>query len=130
MLKRFTDPRSDLAVSSEVNDAAEWLRSAITRSLWTGSDFVLTVSNENAGHWLRIRWNTPDTSRPAEEWSSERIAFKAHSSGKAEHFYSSKFQTLSPALSIEVYHGDARQDRTDWLISISGYGFLRAYRQS
>jgi hypothetical protein len=127
ILKRYTDSRSDLLVSSEVNDAAEWLRIAIIRSLWTGADFTLTVSYENAVNWLRVTW---EGSGEKDEWKADRIAFRSLAVDNLNHFYSSRFQTLSPALSIRIYYGDNKKDRADWFISVSAYGLVRVFRSS
>jgi prepilin-type N-terminal cleavage/methylation domain-containing protein len=124
MIERFTDPRSDLIVSSEVDEAMAWLQSVITRALWTGSDFSLVFSNPEDVTLLKVRW---ETSRKLEEWSAGHIAFKSVDADNKEYFYSAKFQTLTPAISLRAYYGDTKKDRTDWIISISAYGFVRTY---
>jgi hypothetical protein len=127
LVKRYTDPRSELIVASEVNDAASWLKNVITRALWTGSDFKLTVAYAKAEPRLSVTWESTGL---REEWRAPRIAFKSLETDNALHSYSSRFQTISPALSIRVYHGDNKADRTDWMISISAYGFVRTYRKT
>jgi len=127
LVERYTDPRSELVVTSEVNDAASWLKNVITRALWTGSDFKLTVVYVKAEPRLSVTWESTGL---REEWRAPHIAFKSLEVDNAVYFYSARFQTISPALSIRVYHGDNKKDRTDWMISISVYGFVRTYRKT
>ena len=126
-LRRLADPRSDVVVAGEVNDTVAWLQSAIMRSLGTGNDFTLTVENQEPTDFLAIKWRT---SGKLEKWSSNRIAFKSINYDSRNSTYTSGFQKLSPAITIVVHYGDDKRDRTGWRISISAYGYVRAYRQS
>ena len=126
-LRRLIDPRSDIMVAGEVNDTVAWLQSAIIRSLGTANDFTLTVENQEPKDFLAIKWKT---SGKLEKWSSNRIAFRSLNYDSKNSTYTSGFQKLSPALTIQVHYGDGKKDKTDWRISISAYGYVRAYRQS
>ena len=126
-LKRLMDPRSDVVVSGEVNDTVAWLQNVIMRSLVTGNDFTLTVENQEAKDFLTIKWKT---SGKLEKWSSKRIAFRSLNYDAKNSTYTSDFQKLSPALTIDVYYGDNKKDKTGWRISISVYGYVRAFRYS
>jgi hypothetical protein len=131
--RRFTDPRSDLVVSRDVSDAVEWLQGVISRSLWTGSGFSLSVprSGAEAENKIQVVWNG---SHKREEWRSERVAFKSAAGGDVNnspfHIYSPAFQTFTPAVTIRVHHSGGKKDDADWVISVSGYGFVRAYRKT
>jgi len=126
-LRKLIDPRSDIVVAGEVNDAVAWLQSAIMRSLGTGNDFTLTVENQEPKDFIEIKWKT---SGKSEQWSSSRIAFRSLNYDNRNAAYTSGFQKLTPAITIQVHYGDDKKDRTDWRISISAYGYVRAYRQS
>jgi len=126
-LRGLMDPRSDIMVAGEVNDAVAWLQSTIIRSLGTGNDFTLTVENQTPTDFLVIKWKT---SGKLERWSSDRITFRSLNYDSRNSTYTSNFQKLSPALTIEVHYGDDKRDKTGWRISISVYGYVRAYRQS
>ena len=127
VLRSLLDPRSELVVAGEVNDAVAWLQSAIMRSLGTGNDFTLTVEIEEPEDFLEIRWKT---SGMFEKWSSNRITFRSLNADSRNSAYTSGFQKLTPAVTIQVHYGDGKKDRTDWRISISAYGYVRAYRRS
>ena len=127
VLRNLTDPRSDMVIAGEVNDTVAWLQSAIMRSLGTGNDFTLTVETQDPTDFLAIKWKT---SGKLEKWSSDRIAFKSLNYGNKNSTYTSNFQKLSPAITIDVYYDDGKRDKTGWRISISAYGYVRAYRQS
>jgi prepilin-type N-terminal cleavage/methylation domain-containing protein len=126
MIKRYSDKRSDFRVEGEVEEAAAWLRSVITRALWNKSDFTLMVSASGAESWMRVKWKTTDE---WESWNAENVAFKTvgNVTGVFSN-YSHRYQTLTPAISITVYHKDDRKTRAGWTISASGYGYVRAYR--
>ena len=126
-LMRLFDTRSDLVVAGEVNDTVAWLQSAIMRSLGTGNDFTLTVENQEPRDFLEIKWKT---SGKQEKWSSNRITFRSLNYDNRNSTYTSGFQKLTPAITIQVHYGDGKKDRTNWRISISAYGYVRAYRQS
>jgi len=126
-LMRLFDTRSDLVVAGEVNDTVAWLQSAIMRSLGTGNDFTLTVENQEPRDFLEIKWKT---SGQQEKWSSNRITFRSLNYDNRNSTYTSGFQKLTPAITIQVHYGDGKKDRTNWRISISAYGYVRAYRQS
>ena len=126
-LTRFTDPRSDIMVEGEVNDAAAWLQSAIIRSIGTGNDFTLTIENQEPTDFMAIRWRT---SGALERWSSNRITFRSLNYDSRNSTYTSGFQKLTPAVTIAVHFSDGKKERTVWRISISGYGYVRAYRYS
>ena len=127
VLRRLIDPRSNIVVSGEVNDTVAWLQSVIMRSLGTGNDFTLTVENQGPTDSLTVRWRT---SGKLEEWSSSRIAFRSLNYHSKNSTYTSSFQKLAPALTIEVHYNDDKKDKTGWRISISAYGYVRAFRQS
>ena len=126
-LKKLTDPRYELVVAGEVNDTAVWLQSAIMRSLGTGNDFTLTVENQEPKDFLEIKWKA---SGKSEKWSSNRITFRSLNYDSKNCTYTSGFQKLTPAITIQVHYGDGKKERTNWRISISAYGYVRAYRQS
>ena len=126
-LRKMIDPRWDIMVGGEVNDTVAWLQSAIMRSLGTGNDFTLTVENQEPKDFLAIKWKT---SGKLEKWSSDRIAFRSLNYDAKNSTYTSGFQKLSPALTIDVYYGDNKKDKTGWRISISVYGYVRAFRYS
>ena len=126
-LRRLIDPRSEVLVAGEVTDAAAWLQSAVMRSLGTGNDFTLTVENREPQDFLAIKWKT---SGKLEKWSSDRITFRSLNYDIRNSTYTSGFQKLTPAVTIQVHYGDGKKDKTSWRISISAYGFVRAYRQS
>ncbi|MDR3165617.1 MAG: type II secretion system GspH family protein [Synergistaceae bacterium] len=128
MIKRHADKRSDFRVESEVEEAAAWLRSVITRALWNKSDFTLMVSADGAESSMNVKWGT---SGEREYWNAENIAFKTagNATGVSSN-YSYRYQTLTPAISITVYYKDDRRTRAGWTISASGYGFVRTYRES
>jgi prepilin-type N-terminal cleavage/methylation domain-containing protein len=128
MIKRYSDKRSDFRVASEVEEAAAWLRSVITRALWNKSDFTLMVSADAAESWMSVKWKTTGKQ---ESWNAENVAFKtAGNATGVFSSYSNKYQTLTPALSIIVYYKDERNTRAGWAISASAYGYVRVYRQS
>ena len=126
-LMRLVDPRSEMVIAGEVNDTVAWLQSAIMRSLGTGNDFTLTVENQDPKDFLVIKWKT---SGQLEKWSSNRIAFRSLNYNSRNSTYTSGFQKLSPAVTIQVHYGDGRKDKTSWRISISAYGYVRAFRHS
>jgi hypothetical protein len=115
-------------VEGEVEDAAAWLRSVITRALWNKSDFTLTVSADGAESWISVKWKTTGKQ---EFWNAANVAFKTagNVTGVSSN-YSYRYQTLTPAISIIVYYQDNRHTRAGWVISASGYGYVRTYRQS
>jgi Tfp pilus assembly protein FimT len=126
MIKRYSDKRSDFRVEGEVEEAAAWLRSVITRALWNKSDFTLMVSASGAESLMSVKWKTTDE---LESWNAENVAFKTSGNVTgAFSNYSHRYQTLTPALSINVFYKDDRKTRTGWTISASGYGYVRAYR--
>ncbi|MDR0653822.1 MAG: type II secretion system GspH family protein [Synergistaceae bacterium] len=126
MIKRYSDRRSDFRVEGEVEEAAEWLRSVITRALWNKSDFTLRVSADDVESRMSVEWKTTGE---RESWNAENVAFKTagNATGVFSN-YSYRYQTLTPALSIIVYYKDDRHTRAGWTISASGYGYVRAYR--
>jgi prepilin-type N-terminal cleavage/methylation domain-containing protein len=128
MIKRYSDKRSDFRVESEAEEAAAWLRSVITRALWNKSDFTLMVSADGAESLMSVKWKTTGE---WESWKAENVAFKT--AGNATGVFSNfsyRYQTLTPALSIVVYYKDDPITRAGWKISASGYGYVRAYRES
>jgi Tfp pilus assembly protein FimT len=128
LISRYSDKNSAYRVASETEEAAVWLRSVITRALWTKSDFTLMVSSDGAESWIIAKWKTTGE---WEYWNAENIAFKTagNATGMFSN-YSFKYQTLTPAISIVVYYKDRRGARAGWTISASGYGFVRAYSDS
>jgi prepilin-type N-terminal cleavage/methylation domain-containing protein len=128
MIKRYSDKRSDFRVEGEVEEAAAWLRSVITRALWNKSDFTLMVSADAAESWMIVKWKTTGEH---ESWNAENVAFKTagNATGVFSN-YSYRYQTLTPAISIIVYYKDDRRTRAGWAISASGYGYVRAFRES
>lgn len=128
MMKRYSDKRADFRVEGEVEDAAAWLRSVITRALWNKSDFTLMVSADGAESLMSVKWKTTGE---RESWHAENVAFKTagNATGVFSN-YSSRYQTLTPAISIVVYYNDDRRTRAGWAISASGYGYVRVYRES
>jgi prepilin-type N-terminal cleavage/methylation domain-containing protein len=127
LIRRFSDGRSDFVVAGEVEDAAAWLESVIRRALLRRADFTLMVSSGRAEPWLKILWKQ---SGEREEWNAENIAFKSGRIDSVSYSYSSRFQTLTPALTMSVCYGDGGGERTGWLISVSAYGFVNIYSQS
>jgi prepilin-type N-terminal cleavage/methylation domain-containing protein len=126
MIKRYSDKRSDFRVEGEVEEAAAWLRSVITRALWNKSDFTLIVSADSPESLMSVKWKTTGE---RESWNAQNLAFKTvgNATGVFSN-YSHRYQTLTPALSITVYYEDDRKTRAGWTISASGYGYVRAYR--
>ncbi|MDR1579733.1 MAG: type II secretion system GspH family protein [Synergistaceae bacterium] len=126
MIKRYSDKKSDFRVEGEVENAAAWLRSVITRALWSKSDFTLMVSANKAESWMIVKWKTTGEQ---EFWNAENVTFKTagNATGVFSN-YSHRYQTLTPAISIIVYYEDDRKTRTGWAISVSGYGYVSAYR--
>ena len=125
-LMRSVGPRSDIVVAGEVNDTVAWLQSAIIRSLETGNDFTLTV-NLVPEDFLLIRWRAAGK---FEQWTSNRIAFRTLNYDSINSTFTSNFQKMSPALTMAVHYGDGDKAGTGWFISISVYGYVRAFRQS
>ena len=126
LIRRFSDGRSDFVVAGEVEDAAAWLESVMRRSLLRMADFTLMVSSGKAESWLKVLWKQ---SGEREEWNAKNIAFKSGRSDSISYYYSNRFQTLTPALTMSVCYGGGGE-RTGWLISISAYGFVKIYCQS
>jgi len=120
---KLADGRADFHVAAEVDMTARWLEGVIARSLLLKRDFTLVVGNFIPSSRLKVKWK--DTSE-TEERAADGISFRAP---VANFQYSSRFQTFTPAIGMMVYYGEGKFDETDWSISVSGYGLVRAYRR-
>jgi hypothetical protein len=127
VVKRFSDGRSDIVVAGEVSDAAAWLESVMRRALLRRADFTLMVSSGKAESWLKVLWKQ---SGEREEWNAKNVTFKSSRMDSIYYSFSSRFQTLTPALTMSVCYGDGGRERTGWFISISAYGFVKTYGQT
>jgi prepilin-type N-terminal cleavage/methylation domain-containing protein len=127
IMRRFSDSRSDFSVSGEVDKTVDWIESIIRKALELHSDFKIMAANSGASQWIKVTW---EMTGEEERWESERIAFRIDQIGSNTSSYSHRFQTLTPAMTLEVYYGDEKSEFTGWLISVSGYGFVRTYRRS
>jgi prepilin-type N-terminal cleavage/methylation domain-containing protein len=129
VIKDLKDPRGDFHLRGEAKLAAEWLESMIQRSLTYRSDCTIFVSNVKPVQNITTTWKTGGKK---ETWTSNGVAFMG--SGDSYNFtYSHAFQTLTPAVTISIYAWDDKKNRftiTDWRITVSAYGHVKAYRKS
>jgi hypothetical protein len=125
-LEKYSDPRSEYRVAMEVKFTTNWIESILRRSLVSLSDVRFTVPYSTPSPNIKILWLV---SSHSEERVSDVIEFRSVSS--SIHTYNHSAQTLSPALLLHVYVKDESGNgrMTDWRISVSGYGFVRAYRE-
>jgi prepilin-type N-terminal cleavage/methylation domain-containing protein len=126
ILEKYSNPRSEYRIAIEVERASEWIEGVLKNSLDSYCDVRFTFPYENPAPNINIFWLVSSRS---EEWASKSIEFMTRVS-PGIHTYSHSSQTLTPALVLYIHTRDERGNSrmTDWRISISGYGFVRAYR--
>jgi hypothetical protein len=76
---------------------------------------------------MKVTWKS---TKREEVWRSELIALRADKLDSNRSSYSATFQTMTPALTVIVYHADDIGDFAGWVISVSAYGHINTRRQS
>ena len=126
VLARYTAPTSERQIEAEVRGLTERLQNAMYRSLAGRRDFSLRIYGTEATQTVRLRWQ--DGSE--ESWKLENIAVlnmsASGSAALAGSQYSSRFHTLTPAMTLRIYTMEeaSKPRRTAWRITISAYGLV------
>jgi hypothetical protein len=128
VLEKYSNPRSEYRIAIEVERASGWIESVLKRSLDSYGDVRFTFPYGKPAPRIRTFWLV---SSRVEEWASESVEFMTRVS-PGIHTYSHSSQTFTPALVLYVHTRDDKGNSrmTDWRISVSGYGFVRDYRES
>ncbi|MDR1916506.1 MAG: hypothetical protein LBQ58_08035 [Synergistaceae bacterium] len=125
-VNKYGDPHSEYRIALEVQTAAGWIENMLKRALIFRQDVKLIVPSNVPSSNLRFLWTL---SNHSVKFSSENIEFRSVSA-ISTHAYSNSFQTLTPALTLCVFKKgvDGIRKITDWRISVSAYGLVRAYQ--
>lgn len=122
-ISAYADPYSDFHVKREAEATRRWIQNIINRSLISRRDCVLQVPNAGLARHLRAMWKE---GTDEETWQLERTALRERGGSGPRHTYSSRFQTMSPGFTLEVYRldesGAARA--TTLTITVSVYGLV------
>lgn len=125
-LNRFLDRGSEFNVEREVRELKFRLDGLLLRAATFRRDFTLIASPVQPNEFFFVKWEGDTTQ---ETWRMENIAVKSSNAGVYSFVYSHLHQTLTPALTLRVYRKEgAGLHVSPWRVSISGYGFVRAYK--
>ncbi len=129
ILERYLDKRSNINIEREVNELSHWLTGVLHRSVMNRRDFTITASESSPTRIIQVKWKNISG---WEEWKGDDCAVRSNSlSGHANSFvYKHTTQTLTPGFELIFYvKNGSRWVMTDWRISVSPYGYVRAYRR-
>jgi prepilin-type N-terminal cleavage/methylation domain-containing protein len=135
-IRKYLDSRSGFRVARETELAAEWLESVVQRGLISRSDFTISVSRGESDAALRASWAN---GRETDEWVSDSVMLKFKpgleddtngAAARDEFNFSHRFQTFTPAFTLSVFHKNGKKEWTGWRISVSAFGFVRAFRDA